>query len=102
MAEKSTTLLGEEPSDKEIEEIDKLKVDIVNQLREADVTFPIKTKDDLAKIYPKGTPKSCMYNGREVSLHDMIQYIDDRAFPLENAGDTATALVSSCQLNVLK
>ncbi len=102
MAEKSTTIMGEEPSDKEIEEIDRLKVDIVNQLREADVKFPINTKADLAKIYPKGTRKSCTYKGREVSLHDLIQFIDDRAFPLENAGDTATALVSSCQMNIVK
>lgn len=94
--------MGEEPSDKEIEELDKLKVDIVEQLRAADVKFPIKTKGDLANIYPKGTRKSCMYKGREVSLHDLINNIDDRAFPLENAGDTATALVSSCQMNIVK
>jgi len=102
LAEKSTTLLGEEPSPSDIEALDKLKVDIVEQLRAADVKFPIKTREDLANIYPKGTRKSCMYKGKEVSLHDMIKDIDERVFPLENAGDTATALVSSCQMNVVK
>ncbi len=101
MTEKSTTMLGEEPSPQDIEALAKLKVDIVEQLRAADVKFPIKSRADLENIYPKGTRKSCMYKGQDVSLHDMISNIDDRAFPLENAGDTATALVSSCQMNVV-
>jgi hypothetical protein len=100
MAEKSTTMLGEEPSPADIEALDKLKIDIVEQLREADVQFPIKNKADLADIYPKGTRKSCRYKGQDVSIHDLIPKIDERAFPLRNAGDTATALVSSCQLNI--
>ncbi len=100
MVEKSTTLLGEEPSSSEIEELERLKVDIVEQLRAADVRFPIKSKADLERIYPKGTRKSCTYKDKDVSIHDLIPLIDDRAFPLENAGDTATALVSSCQLNI--
>jgi hypothetical protein len=102
MVEKSTTTLGEEPSTREIEELDNLKIEIVEQLRAADVKFPIKTKDDLANIYPKGTRKACSYRGQEVSIHDLIKFIDDRVFPLENAGDTATALVSSCQMNIVK
>jgi len=98
MVEKSTTMLGEEPSPEEIEELEKLKVDIVEQLRAADIKFPIKNKAELERIYPKGTRKSCTYKGKEVSIHDLIPLIDDRVFPLENAGDTATALVSSCQV----
>ncbi len=98
MVEKSTTIMGEEPSPKDIEELDKLKVDIVEQLRAADVKFPIKNKSELERIYPKGTRKSCTYKGKEMSIHDLIPLIDDRVFPLENAGDTATALVSSCQV----
>lgn len=100
MVEKSTTLMGEEPSPGDIEELEKLKVDIVEQLRAADVRFPIKDKSELSSIYPKGTRKSCVYKGKDVSIHDLIPMIDDRVFPLENAGDTAIALVSSCQLNV--
>jgi hypothetical protein len=102
MVEKSTTLLGEEPSADDIAALDELKIAIVEQLRAADVKFPIKDKDELANIYPKGARKSCNYKGQDVSIHDLIKFIDDRVFPLENAGDTATALVSSCQLNVVK
>jgi len=98
MVEKSTTMMGEEPSPEEIEELEKLKVDIVEQLRAADVKFPIKNKAELERIYPRGIRKSCMYKGKEMSLHDLIPLIDDRAFPLENAGDAAIALISSCQL----
>jgi hypothetical protein len=98
MVEKSTTMLGEEPAPEDIEELERLKVDIVEQLRAADVKFPIKNKVELERIYPKGTRKSCKYKGKELSIHDMIPLIDDRVFPLENAGDTATALVSSCQI----
>jgi len=100
MVEKSTMIMGEEPSPEDIAALDNLKIDIVEQLRAADVKFPIKSKDDLAKIYPRGTRKSCTFKGKEISIHDLIPLIDDRVFPLENAGDTATALVSSCQLNV--
>lgn len=98
MVERSTTLLGEEPSSRDIEELEQLKVEIVEQLKEADVKFPIKSKADLEKIYPKGTRKSCKFQGKEVSIHDLIPLIDDRNFPLENAGDTAAALLSSCSL----
>ncbi len=96
MAEKSTTMLGEEPSDREIEEINKLKVDIVNQLREADVKFPIKTKEDLANIYPWGTPIKCNYRGRDISIHDIIPHIPAEDFPLHDETEAAIALTRGC------
>jgi hypothetical protein len=99
MVEKSTMMLGEEPSPRDIEDIERLKVDIVEQLRAAGVQFPIKNKLELEKIYPKGTRKACMFRGKEESIHDLIKHIDDRVFPIKNAGDAAIALVSSCQLN---
>src|SRR5271157_5010317 len=99
MVEKSTTMLGEEPSPRDIEELDKLKVDIVAQLKAAEVKFPIKSKGDLASIYPKGTRMSCKYKGKDVSIHELIPLIDDGAFPLKSAGDAAAALIGSCQLN---
>lgn len=102
MVEKDPALLGGLGTSEAIEDLEKLKSDIVEQLRDADVKFPIKDKTDLANIYPKGTRMSCYYKGKEVSIHELIPNIDDRMFPLESAGDTATALVSSCQLNVEK
>lgn len=98
MAEKSSIMLGEEPSPRDIEEIDAMKVAIVEQLREAEVKFPIKTKDDLARIYPKGTRKSCSYKGKDISIHELIPMIDQSFFPIESAGDAAAALTSVCAL----
>ena len=95
LAEKSSIMLGEEPSPRDIEELDAMKVAIVEQLREADVKFPIKTKDDLARIYPKGTRKSCTYRKRRFD-HDLIPMIDQSYFPIESAGDAAAALTSVC------
>jgi hypothetical protein len=102
MVEKDPSLMGSIGIPESIEELEKLKSDIVEQLRAADVKFPIRDKADLASIYPRGTQKSCYYMGKKVSIPELIPNIDDRVFPLENAGDAATALVSSCQLNVEK
>lgn len=98
MTERSTTLMGEEPASKTIEDIDVMKATIVEQLTACGVSFPIKTKEELGRIYPKGTPIKCMYNGKETSIHELIDRIDSKIFPLQNPGDTATALVSQCQI----
>jgi hypothetical protein len=99
MAEKSSVILGEEPAPKEIEDIEALKIAIVEQLRDADVQFPIKNKGQLANIYPKGTRKSCIYKGKTVSLHDLIPMLDEKDFPINSAGDAAGVLLSKCDLD---
>jgi len=102
MAERSTTMLGEEPAPKDIESMDALKVAIVEQLRDADVQFPIKSKGQLANIYPKGTRKACLYKGKEVSLHDMIPMLEEKDFPINSAGDAAIVLLGKCDLDVVR
>jgi hypothetical protein len=101
MAEKEPSLMGSLGIPEDIEELEKLKSEIVEQLRAADVKFPIKSKGELENIYPKGTKKSCLFKGKEISIHELIPMIDDKMFPLESAGDAATALVSGCQLKVV-
>ena len=85
MAEKSSTILGEEPAPEEIENMEALKIAIVEQLKEADVKFPIKNKGELSAIYPKGTRKSCKYKGKTISLHDIIPQLDAGDFPINSA-----------------
>ena len=102
MAEKSSIILGEEPAPKEIEDIEMLKMAIVEQLRDANVQFPIKDKAQLADIYPKGTRKSCIYKGKTLSLHDMIPMLDNSDFPINSAGDAATVLLSKCDLDIAR
>ena len=98
MVEKGTVILGEEPAPREIEEIDELKIAIVEQLRDAQVQFPIKDKAQLSNIYPRGTRKSCIFRGKVVSLHDLIPLLDNSDFPINSAGDAATVLLSKCDL----
>lgn len=97
MSERSTTLMGEEPAPKRIEDIEVLKSTIVEQMTACGIKFPIRTREELSNIYPKGTPLMCMYKGKETSIHDLISKIDSRVFPIKSAGDAAAALVSMCQ-----
>ena len=98
MTERSTMLMGEEPAPKSIEDIDAMKAAIVEQLMACGVSFPIRSKSELNRIYPKGTPIKCMYNGKETSIHDLIPKIDSSKFPIRSAGDAAEALLSLCQI----
>lgn len=100
MADEKDLRLGGAGTPEGISDIDDLKARIVEQLTEADVQFPIKNKGQLMDIYPKGTRKSCIYKGREVSIHDLIPLLENSDFPLNSAGDTAAALLSKCELNV--
>ncbi|MCD1295656.1 hypothetical protein CUJ83_11675 [Methanocella sp. CWC-04] len=98
MVEKSA-MIGREPhAPAELEEIEDLKIRIVNQLRDAEVQFPIRNKDELKGIYPKGTPHTCMFKGKEISIHEFIDMLDDSDFPVKNAGDAATLLTSKCMV----
>jgi hypothetical protein len=98
MAQEKDLILGRSGSPREILDIDELKADIVEQLREARVEFPIRSRRDLGNIYPYGTPKSCVYKGIKVSLHDLIPLLEESDFPIRSPGDAATMLVSKCEL----
>jgi hypothetical protein len=102
MADEKDILLGSLGSPLDIQDIDALKSAIVEQLIAAKVPFPIKDKRQLEDIYPRGTPKSCKFRGREISIHDLIPLLNDADFPLETPGDAAIALTSRCELNVVK
>jgi hypothetical protein len=98
MAEKGTQLGGEQPIPSNIVEIDDMKRTITEQLASCGVAFPIRNKNDLATIYPYGTPMKCRVGGAVKSIHDIIKGLDDRDFPINNAGDVATLLMSKCDV----
>jgi hypothetical protein len=98
MAEKGTLLGGEEPIPRNIEDIDEMKRTITTQIESCGVAFPIRNKNDLANIYPYGTPMKCRVGGVEKSIHDIIKDLDDRNFPINNPGDVATLLMSKCDV----
>jgi hypothetical protein len=98
MAEKGTQLGGEQPIPRNIVDIDDMKKTITEQIEACGVPFPISNKNDLANIYPYGTPMKCRVGGAERSIHDIIKDLDDRDFPLNTAGDVATLLTSKCDV----
>jgi hypothetical protein len=98
MAEKGTQLGGEQPIPRNIVDIDDMKKTITEQMTSCGVAFPIRSKRDLATIYPLGTPMKCRVGGVEKSVHDIIKDLDDRNFPVNNAGDLATLLTSKCDV----
>jgi hypothetical protein len=98
MAEKGTQLGGEQPIPSNIVDIDMMKKTITEQIESCGVAFPIRNKRDLANIYPYGTPMKCRVGGAEKSIHDIIRDLDDRNFPINNAGDVATLLTSKCDV----
>ncbi len=98
MAEKGTQLGGEQPIPRNIVDIDDMKKTITEQMESCGVAFPIRSKKDLANIYPFGTPMKCRVGGVEKSIHDIIKDLDDRNFPINNVGDAATLLTSKCDV----
>lgn len=92
MVERSVRVTREETE----KDVQKLKDHIVEQLKAAQVSFPIRSKDELARIYPKGTPESCTFLGRKVSIHDIIPSLDESSFPINSAEDAADLLAGRC------
>jgi hypothetical protein len=84
------------PGGSGIKELEMMKVTIVSQMEGAGVTFPIKNKADLLKIFPKATPMGCSYRGKTMTMFDLIQHLADSDFPIKNAGDAATLLTTRC------
>jgi hypothetical protein len=98
MAEKGTQLGEEQSMPKNIDDIDDMKRTITEQMTSCGVAFPIRTKNDLANIYPFGTPMKCRVGVIEKSIHDIIKDLGDRDFPINSVGDAATLLTSKCDI----
>jgi hypothetical protein len=84
------------PEDSGIKELEMMKVTIVSQMQGAGVSFPIKNKEELLKIFPKATPMGCSFRGRTMTMYDLITHLDDSDFPIKNAGDAAALLTTRC------
>jgi hypothetical protein len=86
------------PGAKGIQELDMMKVKIVEMTGGAGVKFPIRNGDDLLKVFPRSTPMGCSYKGKTMTMYDLIQHLDKSDFPIKNAGDLATLLTTRCFL----
>jgi hypothetical protein len=79
-----------------IKELEMMKLKIVEMAEGAGVKFPINDRAGLRRVFPKSTPMGCSYRGTQHSMHDLIEHLDDRDFPIRSAGDLATILTTRC------
>jgi len=91
-------LSHEEPTQKAIGEIEELKIEIVKTLKGAAVKFPVKNKHELKNLFPPGTKMACRVGGRETHFDELAETLDTDDFPLENASEVASKILSRCSL----
>lgn len=89
---------AEAPGASSIKELEMMKVEIVSQLVGAGIKFPITSKKQLMTIFPKPTPMGCQYKGKILTMHDLIEHLNDSDFPIKSAGDVATILTTRCYI----
>ncbi|CAJ37557.1 MTH865 family protein [Methanocella arvoryzae] len=86
------------PGTNAVKELDMMKVKIVEMVEGAGIRFPITSKDELLKVFPKSTPMACSNKGSQWTMYDLIEHLDKSDFPIKNAGDLATILTTRCPI----
>ena len=84
------------PAAKEIKNLEMLMVEIVSMLEGAGVKFPIKTKEELLKVFPPGESCGCHYKGKTLTLNDLAKTLSAKDFPIASAGDVAIMMAGRC------
>ncbi len=88
----------EETTQGAITEIEDLKVEIVEMLKDAAVKFPVNDKNELKSLFPHGTMMACRVGGKETHFDELAEALDTEDFPLENAPAVASKILSRCSL----
>ncbi|KAF5414343.1 MAG: hypothetical protein C5S48_09020 [Candidatus Methanogaster sp.] len=91
-------LAHEEPTQGAIGEIEELKIEIVEMLKDAAVKFPVKNKSELANLFPPGTKMACRVGGKETHFDELAETLNADDFPLEDASAVASKILSRCSL----
>ena len=91
-------LAHEEPTQGAISEIEELKIEIVEMLKGAAVKFPVKNKHELENLFPPGTMMACRVGGKETHFDELVETLDADDFPLEDASEVASTILSRCSL----
>jgi len=91
-------LAHDAPTQGAIGEIEELKVEIVEMLKDAAVKFPVKNKDELKNLFPPGTKMACRVGGKETHFDELAETLDTDDFPLEDASAVASAILSRCSI----
>ncbi len=84
--------------DSALSEIQNFKAEIVFELKKAQVPFPIKSREQLMTVFPKGRFMQCSMKGQKIDLHDYVAKMKADEFPIATAGGAADKIVSSCTL----
>ena len=91
-------LAHDAPTQDAIGEIEELKVEIVEMLKDAAVKFPVKNKNELKNLFPPGTKMACRVGGKETHFDELAETLDTDDFPLEDASAVASKILSRCSL----
>ncbi len=91
-------LAHEEPTQGAIGEIEELKMEIVEMLKDAAVKFPVKNVNELKNLFPPGTKMACRVGGKETHFDELAETLDTGDFPLEDASAVASAILSRCSI----
>ncbi len=97
MAEESKPV-HEEATQDAIGEIEELKIEIVEMLKDAAVKFPVKNKNELKNLFPPGTRMVCRVGGKETHFDELAETLDTDDFPLEDASAVASKILSRCSI----
>jgi len=84
--------------DPALSEVENFKAEIVEELRKAKVPFPIRTREELMTVFPKGVQMQCKMKGQTIELHEQISKMRASDFPIQNAGEVADKLASFCTM----
>ena len=91
-------LTHEEPTQGAIGEIEELKLEIVEMLKDAAVKFPVKNVNELKNLFPPGTKMACRVGGKETHFDKLAETLGTDDFPLEDASAVASKILSRCSI----
>ncbi|PXF60630.1 MAG: hypothetical protein C4B59_08135 [Candidatus Methanogaster sp.] len=91
-------LAHDAPTQSAIGEIEELKMEIVEMLKDAAVEFPVGNKSELANLFPPGTKMACRVGGKETHFDELAETLTPDDFPLEDAPAVASKILSRCSL----
>ncbi len=97
MAEESKPV-HEEATQDAIGEIEELKIEIVEMLKDAAVKFPVKNVNELKNLFPPGTRMACRVGGKETHFDELAETLNPDDFPLESASAVASKILSRCSI----
>jgi hypothetical protein len=80
-------------------EMERVKSEALEALKEMGVRFPVRTKGELLKKIDHDRPTSCRPGGKAMSLKELAGSLRDSDFPLRSAAEAAQMLAAACPIH---